>query len=442
MKMAEESTDSEIEAEVVEDLVENDDNLRQSAADLEELNRRCSAANIEVRTRKYEEDEGLTYTSIALPSGREKRWVGATGDRLPRLLNVPFEKFVFLQGYEAVCCYEAGFIEAGIRGVPLSPMIAMRRLLQSTGNQDDGEEFILAPPPEEAGSRPTYRLGNASPEFAALSQMPGGIRRFTLRLEGITVSTHDQAVAILLKYANSFLFQADLMFNASYMLERERVRRFRAPLRRRDSFEVRYPNVEYDNAPLSLYWYARSARGMPLLQFLAFYQCIEFYFPTFSQAEARRKIGLLLKDPTFRADRDSDVAKLLQAIFVSRSGGVGDERTQLRATINECLSAEEVRAFFEDDEDLKAYFSAKPKTGGVHRIPLGNATADLRNDVADRIYNIRCRIVHTKDGEQHGSGGGAMILPFSEEADFLIFDIELAQFVARKVLIATSSLLS
>jgi hypothetical protein len=174
---------------------------------------------------------------------------------------------------------------------------------------------------------------------------------------------------------------------------------------------------------------------MPLLQFLAFYQCIEFYFPTFSKAEARRKIALLLKDPTFRADRDSDVARLLSAISISRSGGVGDERTQLRASINECLNPEELREFLTAEEDRAAFFSGKQKSG-VHKIPMTNETADLRNDVADRLYNIRCRIVHTKDSEQHA---GNMILPFSEEADHLIFDIDLAQFVAQKVLIATSS---
>lgn len=177
---------------------------------------------------------------------------------------------------------------------------------------------------------------------------------------------------------------------------------------------------------------------MPLLQFLAFYQCIEFYFPTFSKAEARRKIGLLLKDPTFRADRDSDVARLLSAISISRSGGMGDERSQLRATISECLNPEELRAFFIEDKDRLEFFSGKQKAG-IHKIPLANEATDLRDDVADRIYNISCRIVHTKDSDQHG---GAMILPFSEEADILIYGIELAQFVSRKVLIATSSLLN
>lgn len=419
----------------VEDIIEVDDEAGGLDILLDALKARCSAANIEIRQTTYNDDgETIVYTSIALPSGRETRWIGTSGNRLENILSIDFEKVVFLKGYEAICCYERGFIEASIRSGSGPVPLIMRNLVGRATDIEGQQEYVLSPP-EGLENRPTYRIGPPSQEFAALVQNPVRLTRPTLRLEGITISTHDQAVDLLQKYANSFLFQIDLLFGTSVMLERERLRRFRPIRRRGEVAQVEYPSAEYDEAPLSLYWYARSARGMPLLQFLAFYQCIEFYFPTFSKAEARRKIALLLKDPTFRADRDSDVARLLSAISISRSGGIGDERTQLRASINECLNPEELREFFNADEDRVAYFGGKQKSG-VHKIPIANETADLRNDVADRLYNIRCRIVHTKDSEQHS---GSMILPFSEEADQLIFDIDLAQFVAQKILIATSS---
>lgn len=403
---------------------------------LAELKARCATANVEFRSRTYDDGkDAIEYTSIALPSGREKRWVATTGTRLGLVLEIEFEKITFLQGYEAICSYDRGFIEVGIRGGSAPTPMLLRNLLGRSTEPDAEQEFVLSPP-EGLDGRPIYKIGPPSPEFMALLQSPGLGRRPTLKLEGLTITKHDQAVELLQRYANSLLFQLDLLFGTSAMLERERLRRFRPIRRRGESAEIEYPTAEYDEAPLSLYWYARSARGMPLLQFLAFYQCIEFYFPTFSKAEARRKIALLLKDPTFRADRDSDVARLLSAISISRSGGFGDERTQLRASINECVNAEELRDFLSEDEERATFFGGKQKSG-VHKIPIANEAADLRNDVADRLYNIRCRIVHTKDSDQHS---GSMILPFSDEADYLIYDIELAQFVARKVLIATSSL--
>ena len=175
---------------------------------------------------------------------------------------------------------------------------------------------------------------------------------------------------------------------------------------------------------------------MPLLQFLAYYQTIEYYFPTYSQAEARRKIRNILKSPAFRSERDSDVALILLAARMSGSG-FGDERSQLRATINECLEPGALRAFLTESPEREKFFAAKTDKLTDQRIQTKNADADLRNAVADRIYDIRCKIVHTKGGGDEGAV--ALLLPFSKEAELLYADIELIQFVAREVLVSASS---
>jgi hypothetical protein len=61
----------------------------------------------------------------------------------------------------------------------------------------------------------------------------------------------------------------------------------------------------------------------------------------------------------------------------------------------------------------------------------------LRNDVADRVYDIRCKIVHTKTDTRDGSV--ELLLPFSPEAEQLSFDIDLVQHLAQLVLVASSS---
>ena len=201
--------------------------------------------------------------------------------------------------------------------------------------------------------------------------------------------------------------------------------------------ELQYPKTEYDNAPLSLYWYARSAAGMPLLQFLAYYQVLEFYFPIYSQSEAQRKLKSILKEPTFRGDRDADIAKLLGTIQVSRSGAFGDERSQLRATLVECIDLAALRDFLEADDERKDFYLNKTKALPYHKISLANPSADIRNDVADRVYDIRCKIVHTKSDAKDGSV--ELLLPFSKEAEQLFFDIELVQYLAQRVLISGST---
>jgi hypothetical protein len=171
---------------------------------------------------------------------------------------------------------------------------------------------------------------------------------------------------------------------------------------------------------------------MPLLQFLAYYQTLEFYFPTYSQAEARQKIRNYLKHPSFRPDRDADLSRILLA---ARTSGhcYGDERTQLRATVNECVEPGALRAFLTETEERIQFFSTKAEGLTEVRIPIRNPDADLRNEVANRIYDILCKIVHTKSTGREANV--ELLLPFSKEAELLYVDIELVQFVAREVLV-------
>ena len=71
-----------------------------------------------------------------------------------------------------------------------------------------------------------------------------------------------------------------------------------------------------------------------------------------------------------------------------------------------------------------------------HKIPVSNPNLDLRADVADRLYDIRCKIVHTKN--ENTEEDISMILPFSDEAEYLSHDIDLAEYVASRVLIFSS----
>lgn len=146
-----------------------------------------------------------------------------------------------------------------------------------------------------------------------------------------------------------------------------------------------------------------------------------------------------MKDPTFRNDRDADIGRVL-SIVAGSGRGFGDEKSQLRATLNACLDPTALREFLNEEAERADFFSAKQKGLTDHKIPLGAKDADLRIPVADLIYDIRCKIVHTK-GEST-DGEVELLLPFSKEAELLFHDIELMQYVARQVLIAASAPMS
>ena len=429
------------------DLFEDDDERIDEKDYLvakEELKDRCAAAKIDIQERTFE--DGETYIAIGIPNGREKRWVNMFQlKHIQKLLSCPFERFVFLGDYIATCSYQDGHIEAIVKGlVPMGSASFKRRLFNRLAldfDPEDANESSLILHSEIEGSdisisiEPTINSLLTTSKYSYLRQ-----HEWSLNIRGLSITKHDNALNWLQKLSNSLFFQIDMATGIPLSLVKER-RSIRASWRKRQQSEIsklEFPKTEYDDAPVSLYWYARSAVGMPLLQFLAYYQVIEFYFFSYSQEDARRRIQSLLKSPTFRMDSDADIGKLLSAIS-GRGRGYGDERSQLRATLNSCIDSADLRKFLTDVVERSEFFSAKQKGLTNLKISISSKEADLRNDVAELIYDIRCKIVHTKSEGQEGDID--LLLPFSKEAELLFHDIELLQYLARQVLISASRLM-
>lgn len=407
-----------------------------------ELQDRCKTANI-----PFEEIEGFEEDDVAarisLQSGREKRWVTCWDhDDFELLLSIPFERYTFLNGLDAICSYDKGTIEALVRpmGSPASPRFLYARLF-GVSPQEIGDAWAdlgvtLTSPTTDPTT--TVTLSRPTKDLSGLI----GLRQqfaLSLKIQRDGLNQHDQAETILKKLSDALFFQIDLLTDVPLSLGRDRTgSRVRPRKKKRNAqLELKYPSAEYDSAPVSLYWYARSAVGMPLLQFLAYYQVIEFYYPTYSQAEARRRLKSILKDPTFRGDRDADIGRVLSTIQITRSGAVGDERSQLKATLSECIDPDALREFLVGDPQRAEFLSSKTKGLTDHKLPLAAANVDLRNDVAERIYEIRCKIVHTKADARNNDF--ELLLPFSKEAEQLHFDIELVQYLAQQVLVSAST---
>lgn len=404
------------------------------AAKLSELKARCESAKIEFKDEVLA--DGKPYLSIFLQAGRAKRRLGIFGEsKANKLLSMPFEQYRFLAGYDAVVRYDEKCIEASLTGAPTSARFTLERLQRRNMLQADDDEaraIEIVPPPSLQG-RPTIEIGPISSVLEAL--VPLRSSRVSMKLKGISATTHDQAIAELRSYADSIFFQIDILQGSTFALQRERRIRPLSRLRRRVDEGLTYPTTLFNHEAMSLYWYAKSARDMPLLRFLAFYQAIEFYFPRYSQSEARKRVASIVKNPTFRPHKDDDLDRIISAVHSARSGGFGNERSQLRAVVSECLSANDVREYVTSAKEVEDHFAGKTPKAKYHKIPAANKAADLRNDVADRIYDIRCKIVHTKNDQIDDDL--PMILPFSEDADYLLLDIDLVEFVAKSVLVAS-----
>ncbi|MFS8112076.1 hypothetical protein QD460_10180 [Rhizobium jaguaris] len=408
------------------------------------LEKRCAASGRKFSKGTFEGPNELEeeFVRIEIPNGKETRprSIGSKAG-LKAFLESPFERFVFLGDLDAICSYDGGTIEAAIRPLSQMPGRAVIRRIQSymdpvDAGVGDGPRFDLAD-----RNNPNLKLSiqPMSDEMCGIiGASPDRVGNITLCISGIVIQQHDQALRLLNKIADALFFQIDLCLNLPLRLQK-RVRLPKLGMKGPPKTKppLLYPQYEYDSAPISLYWYARSAVGMPLLQFLAYYQVLEFYFPTYSQKEAGRRIQNILKDPRFRKESDTDIASLISAIKSNKSGSYGSEREQLRSTLNECIDAATLRDFYESNLERKNNFGAKKLPLTKLKLSLGQVNADLRSETADILYDIRCKIVHTKADDVEDRE--AILLPFSQEAELLRSYVDLIRFLAQAVLIAASS---
>jgi hypothetical protein len=95
-----------------------------------------------------------------------------------------------------------------------------------------------------------------------------------------------------------------------------------------------------------------------------------------------------------------------------------------------------LREYLTSSEHRVQYFQEKKNRIAPATTPirLEMEDDDLIDATAERIYEIRCRIVHTKDSD----GERGQLLPFSPEAEQMDHDIDLLETLAHSALVAGS----
>lgn len=427
-----------------QEFIEFDDEMSQEEmkkfkASIKKLKTRCTKAGIEFVENKDEFDD--LFYEVKMPAGREKRTLHITDkEDADDLMKIKFEKYVFLNKYFAICSYEDGTIEVILEPLTrISTRFLYKRLFGiklepgSDPKYDEAEININQP---DAGNI-AIDIGYPTKECQTLVPSRSFI---SLKIKGVSFSTHDKAVSILEKLASAVLFQIDLMKEVSMTLARDARRPIiiRSAKKFNKSEEYHFPTTQYDLEPISLYWYGKSAAGIPLLQFLAYYQSVEFYFPVYSETEAKKVMKNILKDPTFNKYSDSDLTKLLNAMRTKMGKGFESERLMLKATLNECLDVDQLRQFIKRDNEMLEFFTSnKCKELSKHKINPEQNETELINSIEERIYDIRCKIVHTKAGDVQPNV--ELLLPFSKEVENMYYDIELMKYISQQVIIASGS---
>lgn len=430
----------------------------QTDSNLEILKQRFDLLKIQTKLflkeeEEYDEESGEETKSekqfllVSIPEERESRnIVIPENEDIQKVLNSKIEKYKFIKGYEAVWSNELKCVECEIESqesLLMHPRIITKRLKNFLNViMEDSDGVVYEFPSPKEGIR--VIIGTSTLDFTILQSFQSNLfifskrlrPRLTIRIEGQELKTHDAALEFLLKVANSVLFQLDLATNIPLhlVMDRQIIKGIKKRGTQRSKPDFQPPRYEYDKEPLALYWYARTAIDMPLLQFLAFYQVLEFYFPLYSFTEARQRIKNLLRDPLFDTTKDTDIAQIINIIKVSAKGkAIGDEKSQIKATLQHIVDKDSLLAFYSENEGRKDFFDQQKKLKGIskQKINFSLGDNDIRLETALRIYEIRNRIVHSKEEDEV-----ELILPYSSEIKNIKHDLELVEFLARKAIIA------
>lgn len=406
----------------------------------------------------YDEDGTAKYLFFDFPIGREVDEIRIREDdpNIDKIINSDFLKYRGISNYEAIWSNELKSIECEIvvsrNNVP--NRFVMRKLarflkqvedLEIESGREGSEPLNLTIYTDEQMS---VSLGYSSREFAILSTYKEGRRldfdrdiarfRLTLKIEGIAAKTQEDARKILEKVSNSVFYQFDILYDVVITLcPRRETRTERMKRAKKASTEVDRKDItleyEYDEIPMSLYWFAQSSSYSPIFKYFALYQVLEYYFPIYSTMAAKTRIQNLIKDPKFNINRDSDVVKLLCIIKENSMNNMGSEREQLSITLRSIITGDDIIEFIESNENLNEYYKNKcAKNLSDKKLRLAD-NVGIVEDVAERIYEIRCRIVHNKASEIDNK-----ILPMTKDVDYLVNDVTLLEFIARKVIVANS----
>ncbi|MDX8056326.1 hypothetical protein SK571_43720 [Lentzea sp. BCCO 10_0798] len=421
----------------------------------------------EIHRVRSPDGENRLFLRLQLPNGKETRSIFVFEDEAEIFKEMDLKEWSYLGDYVAVLNRATGGIEA-LLGVLPRGVASIRYLRDLPGveevpvaesgdriplDRQDLEEALEAAGQsgvEEVAKSLRLRLSSESSSITLeLSEVSKELRvlgdrgtsdsrgLLSLKISGSITERHDEALQVLERYAHALFFDMDVRFGLAFNIVRTPIRGDHPRLRRprgRSQSPILLPRNRYAEEAASLYFYGRSANGMPLLQFLAYYQAIEFFFPSFWHAEQIRRLRNTLRDPRFSAEDDGELQRLI-GIANGAGKGTTSERQQLRSAVDAAVEEDDVRLFLESTPHRLEFFTQKNALVDVPHVVLKNSDS-LRAQIANRIYALRCRIVHSK--EDGGIAGAKVLLPFGREAGRLYHDVELVKFVAQKVILAGS----
>ncbi|MFD5179765.1 hypothetical protein ACFWM1_28435 [Nocardia sp. NPDC058379] len=302
----------------------------------------------------------------------------------------------------------------------------------------DRDVYVHVTDPE---SRVCLEISNISPAFALLSiEKPrpshhvtaAGIENgISLKVLTPTRGPHDKdSIARAESLAVAFFYELSARNSVPMDLVVERVGRYCIEDDVEDGpylSDARFPRTRIGSEVAQIFSFAEGARQNPLLAFLSYYQVLEYFFPYAGRRHTIHQVRKELADIQF-TNSDQDI---LRIISVAEGATRSSEADQITILLRESVREDRLLEFFQNVKP-DDHFGKSKTIKGVETINPKNPHKPLLSQVADRVYQLRNRIVHAKDDPRYDDA--KFILPKSPEAKAIGPDVELVRLLAIEVI--------
>nr|BFE64973.1 hypothetical protein GCM10020063_094990 [Dactylosporangium thailandense] len=181
----------------------------------------------------------------------------------------------------------------------------------------------------------------------------------------------------------------------------------------------------------------------PMLQYLSYYHVAEHWFENVYQDDLIDRVQALITAPGFSYRRKQDVRSLIRNVTKAvqlrdEELAINNEQAALTLTLNRFVNISDL------NDDIRRFDAALPELYASHTVSFsGGDPVDLNSTDAQgtlvslsrRIYKTRNALVHSKEGSK------GRFVPFTHDNE-LAREIPLMRFVAERIIIATSKVIS
>lgn len=203
------------------------------------------------------------------------------------------------------------------------------------------------------------------------------------------------------------------------------------------SGEVNAPKLIYKPALVEQYHMAASSDD-PLIQFIGYYHILEYFFEEIYKKELIRLIKEEIKRPEFTVNNDNEIVKILDKVGnKSSSYTFANEREALKLTLKEFVVIDRVieKITYYTTEFIDYYKQSTVPFSGGASVDLVNKNQRIFEKLANRIYETRTSIIHSKSNELKPENKKRSIYSPFKDSEALSKEIPLIKALAEEVII-------